>query len=280
MKPRNAMQLKALINNYAKENCLSPQLVLQNYYLQRFLERLSVSRFKNNFVIKGGVLISTLLGLNKRTTMDIDATALNLPMNADALSDVVKEICSIEIDDDVEFRVVGVSHIADHNDYPGLRVDMLAVQPPMKTEISMDLTMGDSIVPEEIENVMQLMFEERSIQIMTYSLETLLAEKLQTILVRGVLNTRTRDYYDIFLMQKMRGSEIRCDIMREAFIGTCKKRDTEYLVYEGLGLLEIISNDQAMKQSWSNYQKKFDYAKDISFEDAIDAAQRLMKIVR
>ncbi len=276
MKPRNAMQLKAIINNFAIANQLSPQLVLQNYYLQRFLERLAKSRYQRNFVIKGGVLIATLLGLKHRTTMDIDATALNLSMNKESLMSVVQEICSIPIDDDVEFVIANVCSIADHNDYPGFRVELFALQPPMKTEITMDVTTGDSLVPSEVENDMPLMFEDRSIQIKTYSMETLLAEKLQAILVRGVLNTRTRDYYDIFLLQKMRGSEIRDAMMRRAFWGTCKKRNTEYLVREWASILDEIFVNPIMKRSWSNYQKKFVYAQNITFEETLNATRELL----
>ncbi len=279
MKVRNAMQLKAFVNNYAIAHRLAPQLVLQNYYLQRFLERLSLSPYRENFIVKGGVLVSSLLGLTHRMTMDIDATAIHLRMSAKRLHEVVSKICEVSVDDDVKFEVVAVGNIADHNDYPGLRVELVALQPPMKTQLTMDVTMGDSIVPKEVETQIPLLFEDRTIDVMTYPIETLLAEKLQTILVRGATNTRARDFYDIHLIQKMKGSDIRPEAFRQAFIGTCKVRKTEELIIENLDTITRIEQQLSIQKRWFVFQQKFDYARDITFAETIHSIRTLLDMV-
>ncbi len=279
MKVRNAMQLKAFVNNYAIAHRLAPQLVLQNYYLQRFLERLSLSPYRGNFIVKGGVLVSSLLGLTHRMTMDIDATAIHLRISAERLREVVDKICEVSIDDDVKFEVVAVGNIADHNDYPGLRVELVALQPPMKTQLTMDVTMGDSIVPKEVETRIPLLFEDRTIDVMTYPVETLLAEKLQTILVRGAANTRARDFYDIHQIQRMRGSDIRSEVFRQAFTGTCKVRKTEELLVENYDIIPSIEQQTSMKNRWIVFQRRFDYARGITFTEAINSVRILLDMV-
>ena len=204
---KNPMQLKAFIKNKAAEKHISAQLVMQNYMLERLLERISLSPYKNNFILKGGFLISAIVGLDTRATMDLDTTIKGFTLTHEAIRKIFTEICAVQIADDVQFEVVGISDIRETDDYPGIRVALKANYPPISVPLTVDVTTGDMITPREVEYTFSLLFDDRTISILAYNLETVLAEKLETVLSRNIANTRPRDYYDVHILYALRGAD-------------------------------------------------------------------------
>ena len=194
---KNPMQLKAYIKKKAAEKHISAQLVMQNYMLERLLERISLSPYKHNFIIKGGFLVSAIVGLDTRATMDLDTTIKGFTLTHEAILSIFKDVCAVQIDDDVQFEVLGVADIRETDDYPGIRVSLKANYPPISVPLTVDVTTGDMITPREIEYTFSMLFDDRTISVLAYNLETVLAEKLETVLSRNIANTRPRDYYDI-----------------------------------------------------------------------------------
>lgn len=196
---KNAMQLKAIMKQLAKENQISAQLVLQNYMLERFLERVSLSPYRDNYIIKGGFLISSMVGLNSRATMDMDATIKGYPVTQDAVQKMIEKILTVSVDDDITFTFKSIGEIREGDEYTGYRVALTADFPPMAVPLKLDITTGDKITPREIQYDYKLMLEDRHIQVMAYNLATILAEKLETVISRSDQNTRPRDYYDVYM---------------------------------------------------------------------------------
>lgn len=201
---KNPMQLKAFIKKKAKEKNVSAQLVMQNYMLERLLERISLSPYKHNFILKGGFLISAIVGLDTRTTMDLDTTIKGFTLTHESIRNIFTEICAIDVDDDVIFEMGDISDIREGDDYPGVRVRLNANYTPISIPLTVDVTTGDIITPREIEYTFSLLFDDRSISILAYNLETVLAEKIETVLSRSTANTRPRDFYDIHILYSLR----------------------------------------------------------------------------
>jgi len=268
---KNAMQLKAIIKNIAKEKNISAQLVMQNFMMERLLERISLSPFQDNFILKGGFLIAAMVGLDARATMDMDATIKGIPVSEQTVKNMFLEICKIELQDDVTFSYLSISEIREGDEYGGYRVALSANFPPMAVPLKLDITTGDKITPREITYEYKLLIEDRSIRVLAYNLETVLAEKLETIISRSDQNTRPRDFYDIYVLQKLQSHNIDLKLLREAIEATAEKRNSAQIVKNYKSTIEIIRDSSVMKQRWKSYQKDFDYAKDISFEDACDA---------
>lgn len=273
---KNAMQLKAYVKNLAKEKKISAQIVLQNYMLERLLERISVSEYRDNFILKGGFLLAAMVGLDTRATMDMDATIKGLSVTKETISQMFIDICQIHIDDDISFEFSGIDDIREDDEYSGFRVSLSGNYTPMAVPLKIDITTGDKITPREMVYTFNLMFEERSINVLAYTLETILAEKLETIISRGDQNTRPRDYYDVYILNTLQKKNIDNQILKEAFAATVKKRGTEHIVTNYKEIIETVLNSSAMKDQWTRYQKEFDYAKDIQFEDACVAVERLL----
>ena len=211
---RNPMQLKAIVKNIAKEKKVSAQLVLQNYMLERFLERVSLSDYKSRFIIKCGFLIASMVGLDSRATMDLDATIKNYPVNKDSILKMIDTIIQIPLNDDISFSVKGINDIREGDEYAGLRVMLTADYPPMSVPLKLDITTGDKITPHEVEYSYKLMMENRSISVMAYNLSTILAKKLETVISRGDQNTRPRDYYDIYILTKLQLKNIDIEVLK------------------------------------------------------------------
>jgi len=276
----NAMQLKSLIKNIAKEKHISAQLVMQNFMLERLLERISVSRYQQNFILKGGFLIAAMVGLDTRATMDMDATIKGLPVNELTIWEMFDEICKIELNDDVIFNFRSIGEIREGDEYTGYRVSLSANYLPMAVPLKLDLTTGDKITPKEIEYHFNLLLEKRSISILAYNLETIMAEKLETVISRGDQNTRPRDYYDIYILAKLQSSNIDLNSLKAALDATTKKRGSKTVVENYHRIMDTVRSSEVMQKQWYNYQKDFEYAKDIAFEDACDTVVRLLDSLR
>lgn len=273
---KNVMQLKAIIKNLAKEKHISAQLVMQNFMLERLLERISVSKYNQNFILKGGFLIAAMVGLDTRATMDMDATIKGLPVNEQTIREMFGEICRIELDDDVSFSFRSIGEIREGDEYMGYRVSLSANYPPMAVPLKLDITTGDRITPKEIEYRFKLLLEDRSISVLAYNLETIMAEKLETVISRGDQNTRPRDYYDIYILTKLQYSNINIERLKKALSATTEKRGSSIVVKDYRRIMNAVENSDIMQRQWNNYQKDFDYATDILFKDVCEAVVKLM----
>ena len=274
---KNAMQLKALIKNLAKEKCISAQLVLQNYMLERFLERISLSSYRDNYIIKGGFLIASMVGLDTRATMDMDATIKGYPVKEDSIRKMIEEILGIPIEDGITFRLQSIHEIREDDEYSGYRASLIAEYGRMAVPLKLDITSGDKITPREIEYSYKLMWENRSISILAYNLSTILAEKLETILSRADQNTRPRDYYDVYILTKLQGENIDDKTLSLALSATAEKRGSAHLLSQFRDILSTVKSSSIMKIRWENYQKDFDYAKGIEFEECCNAIISLLE---
>ena len=273
---KNAMQLKAIIKKMAKEKKMSAQLVLQNYMLERLLERVSLSRFRNHFILKGGFLIAAMVGLDTRATMDMDATIKGYPVDEKTIRSMFEEICTIEIPDDITFSFRSIGEIREGDEYTGYRVALTADFHPMAVPLKLDITTGDKITPKEIEYSFKLLMEDRSISILAYNLETILAEKLETVVSRGDQNTRPRDYYDIYVLLKLRSNDISMGDLLAAVTATCQKRGTAEIMKNYRAIMDQVSSSPVMNDQWRKYQAEFSYAANIAFRETCVTVQTVM----
>lgn len=273
---KNAMQLKPVVKSMARGKKISAQLVLQNYMLERFLERVSLSPYRENFIIKGGFLIASMVGLDSRATMDIDATIKGYPVNSETIQTMVEEILAIPVDDNISFEFRSVGDIREGDEYTGYRVMLTANYEKMSVPLKLDITTGDKITPKEIEYEYKLMLEDRSIRVLAYNLPTILAEKLETVISRGDQNTRPRDYYDIYILTKLQSENIDLTTLRDALQATAEKRGSVAVVKQYREIMQVVRSSPVMKRQWGDYRKDFDYAAGIEFEETCDVILAMM----
>ena len=268
-----AMSLKAKIRNLAREKDMSAQVVLQNYMFERFLERLSKSAYRDKFILKGGILIAALVGIDNRATMDMDTTVKNYSINIESLTKAIKEICSITIEDDVSFSFFDIEAIRDDDAYGGYRVSIISEYDTITTPLQIDITTGDVITPKEILYLFKKIFEEGIIGIWAYNIETVLAEKVETVLRRGELNTRPRDFYDVYILTKTQS--INNTVFAQALRSTAAHRETNHIFNNISNRLSEIHNSETLRSRWIKYTKDYRYADGISYEDVINSLRTL-----
>lgn len=270
MKFANAMQMKAYIKMEANKLSVTSAALLQNYMLERLLERISLSKYRKNFILKGGMLISAIVGLDSRSTMDMDTTLYNLPLSEGLLLEAMEEIFLINIDDGVAFKLTKIEPIRADDAYGGFRVSLIARYDTISTPLKIDITTGDVITPREIDFTYQLMFQEKEISVLAYPIETILAEKYETIIRRSVLNTRIRDYYDLHVLYRLKSTQINIQTLRQAITMAAVKRKSLDLLLPYEQVIQSISIDPQLERLWKVYQKEYVYAAEISFADLID----------
>ena len=270
---KTSMQLKALVRNLSQKANVEAEIVLRNFMLERFLERISVSSYRHNFILKGGMLIAAMVGIDTRTTMDMDATIKGQTLSASEVLAAVEEILRAPIDDGVEFSVMGIEEIREEADYPGYRVSIGAVLDKTRQTLKLDIATGDFVTPREVEYSFKLMFEDRAISIMAYNVETILAEKFETLFVRGVTNTRMRDFYDIHILTSTQAFDM--DIFRMALQKTVEKRGTSGQMLDMRDTIAMIAGNEVMADRWARYSKKYSYAAGITWRVVIDAVKTL-----
>lgn len=268
-------QVKGRIKNVAKENKADARTLMRIYMMERFLERVANSEYKDNFIIKGGMLVTAMVGVALRSTMDIDTSIKNQNLSAEDARRIVDEIKDIDLGDGVTFEIKEVSNIMDEMEYPGIRFTMNAMMGKLITPMKIDISTGDVITPRAVEYQYKLLLDDRSISLWSYNLETILAEKLQTVLARGLLNTRMRDFYDIRTLLAIYEQDIDTEVLKKAFDATCKKRSTENLKEEAPKIMAAVSDDVQLHTLWKSYQKKYPYAADISYEDIMESTMLL-----
>lgn len=273
-------QIKGRIKSVAKQNNADARTLMRIYMMERFLERLAQSEYRDNFIIKGGILVTAMIGVAHRSTMDIDTSMKNLNLSAEDALRVVNRVKDIDLDDGVSFDVKDVSNIMDEMEYPGIRVTMNANVGRLITPLKIDISTGDVITPRAIEFNYDLLLEDRSISLWSYNLETILAEKLQTVLARGILNTRMRDFYDIRMLLDTYEDKVNKAVLKDAFAATCKKRGTDNLQEQAEEIVKIIEADEQIQVLWRAYQKKYSYAADIDYASVIRGVRKLMDWIR
>lgn len=273
-------QIKGRIKSVAKQNNADARTLMRIYMMERFLERLAQSEYRDNFIIKGGILVTAMIGVAHRSTMDIDTSMKNLNLSAEDALRVVNQVKDIDLDDGVSFEVKDVSNIMDEMEYPGIRVTMNANVGRLITPLKIDISTGDVITPRAIEFNYDLLLEDRSISLWSYNLETILAEKLQTVLARGILNTRMRDFYDIRMLLDTYEDKVNKAVLKDAFAATCKKRGTDYLQEQAEEIIKIIEANEQLQVLWRAYEKKYSYAADIDYASVISGVRKLMDWIR
>ena len=276
---KNAMQLKAIMKKLSKEKHISAQLLLQNYMMERLLERISQSKYKEFFIIKGGFLIAAMVGLDTRATMDIDATIKGYPVTEKTIKTMFEEICDIYITDDIVFEFKHIGEIREGDEYTGYRVSVTANYAPMSVPLKLDITTGDVITPKEISFAYPMMLEDRTISVLAYNLETILAEKIETVISRSDQNTRPRDYYDIYILYRLWKNNVNMHNLQCALKATGEKRGSVNLLTEYKRIMEVVVNSEVMSKQWKKYQKDFAYASEVSFKDACNTVTRIMDII-
>lgn len=272
------MQLKAVIKKIAKDKHISAQLVMQNFMLERLLERISVSNYQQTFILKGGFLIAAMVGLDTRATKDMDVTVKDWPVNEESIKKMFLDICNIDLQDDVTFEFKKLSEIREKDEYTGYRISLSANFPPMAVPLKLDITTGDKITPREIVYRFKLLLEDREISVLAYNLETILAEKLETIVSRGDQNTRMRDYYDVYILSKLQYKNIEIESLKAALDATSKKRGSTEVLKNYRNIIDVVRKSEVMIKQWKTYQKDFEYAAAISYDEVCDAVVQMMDL--
>ena len=276
-----ARQLKDLIRNLSKKKSADAQILMRNYMMERFLERISLSEYKNQFILKGGMLVAAMVGLDARATMDLDATIKGTNVSVEDVEMIISQIISIPLDDGVSFRIKRISEIMEEADYPGVRVSMETKFDGVITPLKIDISTGDIITPREIKYNFNLMLENRTIEVWAYNLETVLAEKLETVISRNVTNTRMRDFYDIYILQKLYGEQLSKDVLWDALVATAKKRETlEQIETEDIDeVFDEIQSSSVMENLWKAYQRNYSYSADIPWHTIMKSIRTLYEII-
>lgn len=272
----NAMSLKAKIRNIAKARNLPAQVILQNYMFERLLVRLSNSAYKDNFVLKGGMLVAAIVGLDNRATMDLDTTLKNLPLTPVAIEKALKTICLVSADDGVSFEVGTISSIRDDDIYGGYRVALNSKFDTILTPLTVDISTGDVLTPEAVRfSFSEIFDDEKSFELWAYNIETVMAEKIETILRRGVFNTRPRDYYDAYILATTQKYDV--ELLSDALKATAEHRGTADQIADTDQILKSISDSRDLRLTWGKYRKQFQYAEEISFDAIITVLTALMR---
>lgn len=275
----NVMSFKAKINNLSKEKKVAPQSVLQVYMLERLLERIAVSPYKDNFILKGGMLISAILGMSSRSTMDMDTTVKGFELTKENATKILNEICDIELDDGITFKMNRIELIREDDDYNGYRATFEAkFKNAMPVIFKIDITTGDAITYKEIEYDYNLMLEDRRIPVWSYNLETILAEKFEAVIKRGITGTRIRDFYDVYMLINTQDDKINKKLLTVAINLTSEHRESIDLIRDWKKSLDLLRDDEDMQKRWKIYQKTYFYAKDIEYSELIESIEKVGNI--
>ena len=276
---KNKDSLKAKASNLAKQTNIPNKYIIQNFMFEALLKRISNSIYKDKFIIKGGLLLSSIFGVNLRSTMDLDTTIKGLPLNKSTITKVITEIINIDLKDNITFEIENIKDIREEELYSGFEVNLKAEFDGLKTNLMIDITTGDVITYKEVEFKYNTLFDKETINIMTYNYETIIAEKFESIISRNIDNTRMKDYYDLYMFVNLKWNDINKETLRKAIINTSKNRETLSYIENANDYINLIEDDSELKLLWNNYQKNYEYAKDISFEDTIKSIKIISKIV-
>lgn len=272
---RSLRQIKYMIKNVAKDKKLNSQVLLRNYMMERLLERISLSKYNKNFILKGGMLVSSFVGIESRMTVDMDTTIKDKALNITTIKEVLIDIMSLDIEDGVSFTLEKIDEIRDEADYTGYRVSIESKLDTARIPLKVDITTSDKITPKEKLHQYKLLLENRTIEIYSYNIETVLAEKFETIISRNVTNTRMRDFYDIFILLSVLIENIDASIFRDALQATADSRGTIKLLKNGKEVIEEVLSDDIINSHWLRYQRKYEYAKSVHWEMISESLEKL-----
>ena len=275
----NSDKLKNIIYKKAHGNSDISQKFYQLFYFERILERISISNYRGQIILKGGLLLTSIIGNDERTTKDMDATLKGIPLTKNDVEKVFNEILHIDIDDGVSFQIISIKDIRFEDEYGGFRLNILSKLDNNKTYITVELTTGDVITPREMKYNYNSIFEDKKIPIMSYPLETVLAEKFQTIVTRGLFNTRLKDFYDVYILINTKIDDLNRSNLIKAIKNTFKRRETNFDLEQFNEVINDLSNDNNMNNLWNEYISKNSYAKNVKFEDTIKAIKEIVEIL-
>ena len=273
---KTVTQLRAHIANTANATGVKADVLYRNYMFERLLKRLSLSKYRDHFVLKGGLLIAYLVGFESRGTMDLDGTICGFPVNEKNLEEMLKDITEISVDDSITFEMKSIKQIIVERDYECLRVSMTAHFEEMKIPLKLDISTGDAITPRPIEFRHRLMFSGEQIEILAYNLETVLAEKIESIISRNITGTRMRDYYDVHILTKLRKDEIDINLLKKALHATSERRNTLKVIENASQIMIDIKTSEELQKLWQSYTEIYEYAKDISWEEIFISLEKIM----
>lgn len=274
---KNAMSFKSKIKQIAKEKKITTQQVQQSYLIEVFLEKLAKSPYRDNFILKGGYLIGGIVGLDQRATMDLDTTVKGFELTLEKLTNITEEIITIPTDESFTLSFDNVSEIRETDDYPGFKLKLYADFERIHELVSIDVTTGDAITPSEIEFSINRLFSDDKLSLLSYPIETIIAEKVETILARGVASTRPRDFYDVYMISKLRWNEINFTTLANALNNTMTKRESKLQLNDYPAIIEQLKTSQVQQQLWKKYQREYNYAKDLSFNEVVDSVLRIVE---
>jgi len=272
-------QIKGAIRSMAAKKNLRAQEALQMFLFERILERLAASPYRNNFILKGGLLISSMIGISERTTMDMDTTLRGIQMEEDEIAATVKAILAIDVGDGIAFAFQKSEPIREEDAYNNFRIHLRARYGKIDSPMKMDVTTGDIITPAAIQYDFPLTFEEKTIPVMAYTLESILAEKYETILRRNIGTTRARDFYDLHMLYRSRREEVRLDILRKAVLHTAQKRESLEDIMEWKGILKDIREEPQMYLLWNNYAADNKYIGELKFHEVLDTIDEIADVL-
>jgi predicted nucleotidyltransferase component of viral defense system len=276
---KNKDSLKAKVSNLASSTNIPNKYLIQSFMFEALLKRISVSKYKDKFIIKGGLLLSSIFGVNLRSTMDLDTTIKGLPLDRTTITKVVNEIISIDLKDNIKLEIENIKDIREEELYSGFNINLKAEFDGLRTNLMIDITTGDVITYKEVQFEYKTLFDNEIVNIMTYNYETIIAEKFEAIISRNIDNTRMKDYYDLYMFVNLKWNDIDKTILRKAIFNTSEKRETLNYIENADKYIELINEDSKLKSLWKNYQNNYAYAKDISFENTIAAIKVINSII-
>ena len=276
---KNKDSLKAKASNLAIQTNIPNKYIIQNFMFEALLKRISNSNYKDKFIIKGGLLLSSIFGVNLRSTMDLDTTIKGLPLNKSTITKVITEIINIDLKDNITFEIENIKDIREEELYSGFEVNLKADFDGLKTNLMIDITTGDIITYKEVKFKYNTLFDNETINIMTYNYETIIAEKFETIISRNIDNTRMKDYYDLYMFVNLKWNDINKETLRKAIINTSKNRETISYIENANDYINLIEDDSRLKLLWNSYQNNYEYTKGIEFVDTINAIKVISEII-
>jgi len=276
---KTSMQVKALVRNHTHGDSDKAAILIRLFMMERLIERISVSKYRDQFIFKGGILVASLVGISSRTTMDLDTTVRSISLEVENITSVLEELFEIDLKDNVRFRITNTMPIMEGHEYEGVRFYIEVKLDKMRQLIKMDVSTGDVITPDAVYYDYKMLLDGRRVKVKTYNLETELAEKLETIMVRSVLNSRARDFYDIHMLLKKHGDSIDYDLLYEAFVRTCTHRAPESLIPEIENIFDKVKTSPLILKTWDEYSKKFDYVRDVTWEEVFASVNHLKNLM-
>ena len=276
----DAEDLKIKIKTKAHENHLEPQDIMQMYFFERLLYRIGISKYKYNFILKGGLLLSAIFGDERRTTQDMDTMLKGIPLDAKTLEKIIKEIISIDGKDGITFEIVNIKDIRLIDKYGGLKVKLIGYKEHLRVPLSIDVTVGDPITPKELKFKYKCMFDDSYINIMAFNKETIIAEKFETFITDNIMNTRAKDFYDLYILLTRFYNDINKDDLVQAIKNTFERRASKFDINVIVSNFDLIKNSERLKTNFSRYKLKKIYVKDIRYEDVMDAIEIIIKLLQ